>query len=107
VNAVLELIRAKQAGRTIEPRWFEQPAKVINPLEALKRSIEAEKAATRRIAARHAHDCWHGPSGVATPMSIPFICRIATTQDAAASPSVAVSAAALVLVMAAVPDAGA
>jgi hypothetical protein len=33
------------------------------------------------------------PSRVATPMSIPFICRTATTQDAAASPSVAVSAA--------------
>ena len=32
------------------------------------------------------------PSRVATPMSIPFICRTATTQDAAASPSVAVSA---------------
>src|SRR6266478_6038024 len=46
------------------------------------------------------------PSGVATPMSIPFICRTATTQDAAARPSVAVStapvAAVLVLVMAAV-----
>ena len=47
------------------------------------------------------------PSRVATPMSIPFICRTATTQDAAASPTVAVSAAAvaavlvLVLVMAA------
>src|SRR5258707_15876737 len=50
------------------------------------------------------------PSGVATPMSIPLICRTATTQDVAASPSVAVSAAAvaavLVLVTAAGPDAG-
>jgi hypothetical protein len=33
------------------------------------------------------------PSGVATPMSVPFICRTATTQAAAASPSVAVNAA--------------
>ena len=34
------------------------------------------------------------PSRVATPMSIPCICQTATTQDAAASPSVATSAAA-------------
>src|SRR6266545_3002025 len=40
------------------------------------------------------------PSPVATPMSIPFICRTATTQDAAASPSVAVSAAAVAAVLA-------
>jgi hypothetical protein len=33
------------------------------------------------------------PSWVATPMSVPFICRTATTQAAAASPSVAVNAA--------------
>jgi hypothetical protein len=49
-------------------------------------------------------------SRVATPMSIPFICRTATTQDAAASPSVAVSAAAvaavLVLVVSPNPDRG-
>jgi hypothetical protein len=32
------------------------------------------------------------PSSVATPMSIPFICRTATIQATAASPSVAVSA---------------
>jgi hypothetical protein len=34
------------------------------------------------------------PSRVAAPMSIPCICQAATTQDAAASPSVATSAAA-------------
>jgi hypothetical protein len=33
-------------------------------------------------------------------MSIPFICRTATTQDAAASPSVAVSAGAVAAVLA-------
>jgi hypothetical protein len=33
-------------------------------------------------------------------MSIPFICRTATTQDAAASPRVAVSAAAVAAVLA-------
>ena len=40
------------------------------------------------------------PSCVATPMSIPFICWTATTKDAAASPSVAVSAAAVGAVLA-------
>jgi hypothetical protein len=40
------------------------------------------------------------PSRVATPMSIPFICLTATTQDAAASPSVAVSAVAVAAVLA-------
>src|SRR5438128_5369119 len=39
------------------------------------------------------------PRVVATPMSIPFICRTATTQHAAASPSVAVSPAAVVAVL--------
>ena len=34
------------------------------------------------------------PSWVAVPMSIPCICQTATTQDAAASPNVATSAAA-------------
>jgi hypothetical protein len=40
------------------------------------------------------------PSSVAAPMSIPFICRTATTQDAAASPRVAASAAAVTAVLA-------
>jgi DNA end-binding protein Ku len=51
-NAVLELIRAKQAGRTVAPQRFEQPAKVINLMDALKRSIEAEKAAAGEAAKR-------------------------------------------------------
>src|SRR5215831_2736525 len=38
------------------------------------------------------------PSLVATPMSIPCICRTATTQDAAASPSVAANTAAVAAV---------
>ena len=40
------------------------------------------------------------PSRVATPMSIPRICQTAMPQDAAASPNVAVSAAAIVAVRA-------
>src|SRR4029453_2512752 len=48
------------------------------------------------------------PSSVATPMSIPFICRTATTHAPAASPSVSAAAAAadLPLVMAAERGAG-
>jgi hypothetical protein len=40
------------------------------------------------------------PSLVATPISIPCICQTATTQDAAASPIVAASAAAIAAVLA-------
>ena len=43
---------------------------------------------------------------VATPMSIPFISRTATTPNAAASPRVAASAAVLALAMAASPQNG-
>jgi DNA end-binding protein Ku len=44
-NAMLELIRAKQAGRTIEPRPVSRPSNVVNLMDALKHSIEAEGAA--------------------------------------------------------------
>src|ERR1700693_2368574 len=40
-----------------------------------------------------------GAERVATPMSIPLICQTATTQDAAASPSVAVKAVAVAAVL--------
>src|SRR5580700_3986166 len=46
------------------------------------------------------------PSRVATPMSIPCICRTASTQDAAASPSVPVSVAAATAGVARVATAG-
>jgi non-homologous end joining protein Ku len=49
---VLELIRAKQADCTIAPRRVEEPATVINLMDALKRSIEAEGVAKRRPAAK-------------------------------------------------------
>src|ERR1035437_5272509 len=44
------------------------------------------------IATQKAMKDANGPSWVAAPISIPFICRTATTQEAAASPSVAVRA---------------
>jgi len=53
-----------------------------------------------RVGARtHAVDV-NEPSVVATPMSMPFIYRTATTHDAAASPTVAVSTAAVAAVLA-------
>src|SRR5262249_28792173 len=46
------------------------------------------------------------PSRVAIPMSIPVICRTATTQDAAARPSVAARAAAVAAVPAGLGEGG-
>jgi DNA end-binding protein Ku len=42
-NALIEMIRAKQAGRPVEVARPQAPAKVINLMDALRRSIAAEK----------------------------------------------------------------
>jgi len=42
-NALIEMIRAKQAGRPIEAARPQQPTNVINLMDALRRSIAAEK----------------------------------------------------------------
>lgn len=42
-NALTEMIRAKQAGRPIEARVPERPGNVVNLMDALKKSIAAEK----------------------------------------------------------------
>jgi hypothetical protein len=52
------------------------------------------------IAAHTARNTPNGPTLVAIPMSIPFICQTAATQQAAAGPSVTVSAASVVAVLA-------
>jgi hypothetical protein len=52
------------------------------------------------IASHRAAKYPNEPSSVATPMSIPFICQTATIHDAAASPSVAISAAVPTLLVA-------
>ncbi|HEY1364717.1 MAG TPA: Ku protein [Xanthobacteraceae bacterium] len=55
-NALKELIRKKQSGKPIEREERREPAKVINLMEALRQSVEAEKKppsgrqATRRAA---------------------------------------------------------
>jgi DNA end-binding protein Ku len=43
-NALIDLVKAKQAGREIEPAKTPQPTNVINLMDALRRSIASEKA---------------------------------------------------------------
>ncbi|MFL5066684.1 MAG: Ku protein [Xanthobacteraceae bacterium] len=45
-NALKELLRKKQAGEKIAPAAQPQPAKVINLMDALRKSLETERAAT-------------------------------------------------------------
>jgi DNA end-binding protein Ku len=42
-NALLDLVKTKQAGREVEPAPTPRPSNVINLMDALRRSIEAEK----------------------------------------------------------------
>jgi DNA end-binding protein Ku len=44
-NALIEMIRAKQAGRPVVAQKPPQPGKVINLMEALRKSIAAEQSA--------------------------------------------------------------
>jgi DNA end-binding protein Ku len=41
-DALRELIEAKTKGRATTPRTIAEPPKVINPMEALKRSLEQD-----------------------------------------------------------------
>jgi DNA end-binding protein Ku len=50
-NALKELIRKKQSGKPIEPVEQRAPAKVINLMDALRKSVAAEGGASRRKAA--------------------------------------------------------
>jgi len=43
-NALIELIRSKQAGRPVKPQPTHRQANVINLMDALRRSVEGEKA---------------------------------------------------------------
>ncbi|MFL5091259.1 MAG: Ku protein [Xanthobacteraceae bacterium] len=47
-NALKELLRKKQAGEKIAPAAQPQPAKVINLMDALRKSLETERGATTR-----------------------------------------------------------
>jgi non-homologous end joining protein Ku len=41
----MDLVKAKEAGRAVQPVATPRPATVINLMDALRRSIEHEKAA--------------------------------------------------------------
>jgi DNA end-binding protein Ku len=47
-NALVDLVRAKQAGREVQPAPTPRPANVINLMDALRRSIETEKGAAQK-----------------------------------------------------------
>src|SRR5215204_6442196 len=47
-GALKELLRKKQAGEKIAPAAQPQPAKVINLMDALRKSLETERGATTR-----------------------------------------------------------
>ena len=51
-EALVELIRKKQAGQKIAPAKPREPAKVISLMDALRRSVEAGKGGTRAAPAR-------------------------------------------------------
>jgi len=51
-NALVELIRAKQAGRSVEPRKLDKPSNVVNLMDALRRSIDNEKGAAEEAPKR-------------------------------------------------------
>jgi DNA end-binding protein Ku len=71
-DALKELLKKKQAGEKIEAPRERAPAKVINLMDALRRSVEAERGGGERRKAlraewrqRHQHefDCKRGSGG--------------------------------------------
>jgi DNA end-binding protein Ku len=50
-NALLDLVKTKQAGREVEPAPTPQPSNVINLMDALRRSVASEKAAAAKSTA--------------------------------------------------------
>ena len=53
-NALIELIRSKQAGATIKARPVQRQTNVINLMDALRRSVEGEKASPEPASAKKA-----------------------------------------------------
>jgi DNA end-binding protein Ku len=55
-NAVIELIRSKQKGTTIKAKPAQRQANVINLMDALRRSVEGEKAGGRAASKKGADE---------------------------------------------------
>jgi non-homologous end joining protein Ku len=53
-DALKELIRKKQSGQPIERPERREPAKVINLMDALRRSVEASRESAKRAPAAKA-----------------------------------------------------
>ncbi len=53
-SALRELVRRKQKGETIEPEKREQPSNVVNLMDALRRSVQAERRPPARSRGRRA-----------------------------------------------------
>lgn len=55
-NALIEMVRAKQAGRPVEPAKPAQPANVINLMDALRKSIAADTGGLKEKKAKGASE---------------------------------------------------
>ena len=51
-NALIELIRSKQAGATIKARPVQRQTNVINLMDALRRSVEGAKSTPKSASAK-------------------------------------------------------
>ena len=61
-DALKELLKKKQSGEKIERPKERKPSKVINLMDALRRSVESEKATPRRDSRRAAANTRRAPA---------------------------------------------
>jgi DNA end-binding protein Ku len=69
-NALIAMIRAKQAGRPVEAAAPQQPANVINLMDALRKSIAAEKGGLKEAQADEKKPA-KGPSRKSSDDNVP------------------------------------
>jgi DNA end-binding protein Ku len=66
-DALKDLLKRKQSGKPIEPPERREPAKVINLMDALRRSVDAQKSSGRRQSPRRAAARSHRSGGKRAP----------------------------------------
>jgi DNA end-binding protein Ku len=66
-DALKDLLKRKQSGKPIEPPERREPAKVINLMDALRRSVDVQKSSDRRQSPRRATARSHRSSGKRAP----------------------------------------